>query len=172
MNLPKFGQEFNLSGEALMPHRPPFLFVDRLLSADETGAVGEYTFTLEKNEFFKGHFHDFPVVPGVILVEAMAQVAGASAVARNVIGGQIAFALASIDGVRFRQPFRPGDRLVTVVKIVRERVPLGVYNVKGYLNGEPNDKGEPAVECTVKCMMGKKLVEKREKSCSRLTVSC
>ena len=104
---------------------------------------------------------DYPVVPGVILVEAMAQVAGASVVARHVIGDQVAFAIAAIDDVRFRQPFRPGDRLVTVVEHVREHPPLGIYRFKGYLNGEPNAKGEPAVEASVKCMMGKKLLEKR-----------
>ena len=160
MEFPKFANEYNLTGEELLPHRPPFLFVDRLWSADNTGAIGEYTFTLEKNDFFKGHFPDFPVVPGVILIEAMSQVAGASVVARRIIGDQVSFAIAAIDDVRLRQPFRPGDRLVTVVEIVRERAPLGIYKFKGYLNGEPNAKGEPAAECTVKCMMGSSVFKK------------
>ena len=160
MEFPKFANEYNLTGEELLPHRPPFLFVDRLWSADNTGAIGEYTFTLEKNGFFKGHFPDFPVVPGVILIEAMSQVAGASVVARRIIGDQVSFAIAAIDDVRLRQPFRPGDRLVTVVEIVRERAPLGIYKFKGYLNGEPNAKGEPAAECTVKCMMGSSVFKK------------
>ena len=49
MELPKFKYEFNMSGESLLPHRPPFLFLDTLISADETGAIGAYTYTFEKN---------------------------------------------------------------------------------------------------------------------------
>lgn len=147
MELPQFKNTFNKPGIELLPHRPPFLFVDTLLCADETGALGEYTFTEEKNDFFKGHFPDFPVVPGVVLIEAMSQVAGAAVVARGVLGEQAAFAFAAVEDARFKRPVRPGDKLTTVVKIVRERVPLGVYDVTGYVGDEL------AVTAKVKCML-------------------
>ena len=147
MEFPVFKQVFNRSGESLLPHKKPFLFVDTLIAADETGAIGEYTFTEEKNDFFKGHFPDYPVVPGVILVEAMSQLAGAAVVARGVLGAQAAFAFASIEAARFKKPVRPGDKLVMVAKNIRERVPLGYYEVSGYVDGEL------ATTAKVKCML-------------------
>ena len=105
--------------EKLLPHRSPFLFVDEIISADEKGSVSEHVFT-ENEFFFKGHFPEYPVVPGVILVETMAQAGGAALSFQNVFEKNVLFFLATVDKVKFRSQVRTGDKVR--VEIVNLRV--------------------------------------------------
>ena len=109
MDFPTFKTEFHLSGEQLLPHRPPFLFVDELVVADETGALGCYAYTVEKNDFFRGHFPKYPVVPGVILIETMAQGGGAALSLQKKFDEGSLFFLATVNNVKFKHQVRPGD---------------------------------------------------------------
>ena len=94
----------------LLPHRAPFLFVDRLEKAEQDGIVGYRRFT-DKEFFFKGHFPEYPVCPGVILVEAMAQTGGAGLAQMGVFGDDSLFFFASVDKVKFRRQVRPNDEV-------------------------------------------------------------
>lgn len=93
--------------EQLLPHRKPFLFVDEILEASQERIVGVRTFHPDEY-FFPGHFPGYPVVPGVILVETMAQVGGAGMAKLGVLANKIFF-FASIEKVKFRKQVKPGD---------------------------------------------------------------
>ncbi len=96
--------------EQLIPHRAPFLFVDRIEAADSEKITAYRKFT-EEDFFFQGHFPEYPVVPGVILVETMAQAGGAGLRKIGVIGDNSLFFLGTVDKVKFRRQVRPGDEV-------------------------------------------------------------
>jgi 3-hydroxyacyl-[acyl-carrier-protein] dehydratase len=106
----------------LLPHRAPFLFLERLTDiVPSESAVGHKTLSCN-DPFFQGHFPDYPVMPGVLIVEALAQTAGALVMhsAGLVESGRLVYFM-SIDKARFRRPVRPGDSLRMPVRALQRR---------------------------------------------------
>lgn len=99
----------------LLPHRYPFLLVDRILTIEKDHAVGIKNVTINE-PFFQGHFPNLAVMPGVLIVEAMAQVAGIVEYKQKGMSNAITF-FAGINNVRFRGPVRPGDQLVIEISV-------------------------------------------------------
>ena len=97
----------------ILPHRYPMLLVDKILELDETHIVGIKNVT-SNEPFFNGHFPDFPVMPGVLIIEAMAQTAGVQVLSTIPDRGSKLVLLASVEEAKFRKPVRPGDQLVKI----------------------------------------------------------
>lgn len=125
----------------IIPHRYPFLLVDKILEL-ETGkrAVGIKNVTANEN-FFVGHFPDYPVMPGVLIVEALAQVGAVAILSDEKNKGKIAF-FAGIDGIRFKKQVRPGDVLRLEVEVTKVKGPVGVGQAKATVDGEIVAQGE------------------------------
>ena len=103
--------------DALIPHRTPFQFVDEVVAADAQRIVGVRTFGADE-PFFGGHFPGYPVVPGVILVESMAQCGGAG-VRKAELNTEGLFFLATVTNVKFRRQVRPGETVTMEIDNLR-----------------------------------------------------
>jgi 3-hydroxyacyl-[acyl-carrier-protein] dehydratase len=133
--------------EKLLPHREPFLFVDEIIQADNEKIIARHRFT-EKEFFFKGHFPQYPVVPGVILVETMAQSGGAGLRKLGVLGDDSLFFLATVDKVKFRRQVRPGDEVRSEIENLRVSPRIIKQSGKAYVGGEL------AAEAEWMCLVG------------------
>lgn len=125
----------------ILPHRPPFLLVDRIIElTDGERAVGIKQVTINE-PFFAGHFPDYAVMPGVLIVEALAQVGAVVVLRLPEYRGKIAF-FAGIDKVRFKRQVRPGDTLRLEVTVGRLRRGIGTGSAIATVDGQLACRGE------------------------------
>ena len=124
-----------------IPHRYPFLLVDRVLEL-EPGKRGVGIKNVTVNEpFFQGHFPGIPIMPGVLIIEAMAQLGAVIVLGMPENQGKLAL-FAGIDNVRFRRQVVPGDQLRIEVEITRLRGTIGKGQGKAFVEGEVAAEGE------------------------------
>jgi UDP-3-O-[3-hydroxymyristoyl] N-acetylglucosamine deacetylase/3-hydroxyacyl-[acyl-carrier-protein] dehydratase len=118
----------------LLPHRPPFLLVDRILKIEGNMITGVKNVTMNE-DFFRGHFPGHPIMPGVLQLEAMAQVAGLLLLKRIELANQIAYFM-SAEEVKWRKPVVPGDVLVIEVELTKIRGKIGKARAVCKVDGE------------------------------------
>ncbi len=136
----------------ILPHRYPMLLVDRIVELDQQRVVGIKNVTANE-PFFEGHFPDFPVMPGVLIVEAMAQVAGVLVLRHLEDRDKKLVLLASIEQAKFRRPVLPGDQLR--IEMVVDRWKATVAK----MHGVATVNGQVVAEATVMCKLAEKPAE-------------
>ncbi|WP_297631888.1 3-hydroxyacyl-ACP dehydratase FabZ [uncultured Clostridium sp.] len=109
----------------ILPHRYPFLLVDRIVEMEEGKFIRGYKNVTANEQFFNGHFPQEPVMPGVLILEAIAQVGAVALLSMEQYKGKTPL-FAGADKVRFRQKVVPGDRLELSCEIVKLRGPVGI----------------------------------------------
>jgi len=139
----------------ILPHRYPFLLVDRILELDAERIVGIKNVTANE-PFFNGHFPDFPVMPGVLIVEAMAQTAGVLVLKSIPDRDNKLVLLVSVDGARFRRPVVPGDQLRIEMTLLKRK------DTVAKMAGKATVDGKVVAEAEVMCKIQDKPVSAPE----------
>ena len=136
----------------ILPHRYPFLLVDRIVELEAERIVGLKNVTCNE-PFFQGHFPDFPVMPGVLIVEAMAQTAGILVLKSIENRASKLVLLVAVENARFRRPVVPGDTLRLEMKLIKRKATVAK------MSGVATVDGQVVAEAEMMC----KLADKEEK---------
>jgi 3-hydroxyacyl-[acyl-carrier-protein] dehydratase len=133
-----------------LPHRYPILLVDRVLEVEKGKSIKALKNVTMNEPYFTGHFPHRPVMPGVMMLEAMAQVAALLAFETlDVVADEKSvFYFAGIDGARFKRPVEPGDQLV--MRVTLERVKAGIFKFKGVAHVGEQMACEAELMCTMR----------------------
>ncbi len=118
-----------------LPHRYPFLLVDRVLEIHEGESVKALKNVSMNEPHFNGHFPGHPIMPGVLIVEAMAQVGGLLALSANESTQEHLMYFTGIDGVKFRKPVRPGDQIIFDITVLRKRGTMYKFKGEAFVDG-------------------------------------
>lgn len=132
-----------------LPHRYPFLLVDRVLSIEKGKSIRALKNVTINEPFFEGHFPHRPVMPGVLMLEALAQ--AAALLAFDALGtspsDEMVYYFAGIDGARFKRPVEPGDQLILEVELLRMKAGIFKFKARALVDNEL------AVEAELTCAM-------------------
>ncbi len=126
--------------QKILPHRFPFLLVDRVTQIDEGKSIRAYKNVSISEPVFEGHFPGHPIYPGVMIIEGMAQAGGvlafksSSKEAQEAAKDKVVYFM-SIDKCKFRSPVRPGDRLEYELQVIKHRGNIWVLDGKAYVDG-------------------------------------
>ena len=124
-----------------IPHRYPFLLVDRVTNLVPGESAEGYKNVTINEPFFQGHFPGYPVMPGVLILEALAQLGAVAVLGNEETKGKLAL-FTGIDKVRFRRQVVPGDQLQMEARVIRMRSSMGKAAVKATVEGELAAEGE------------------------------
>jgi len=125
----------------LLPHRYPFLLVDKVVECDEKETIVAIKNVTVNEPFFQGHFPNNPVMPGVLQIEAMAQVASLLLLRKSGEAGKLGLFM-SADKVKFRRPVLPGDTMIIQVELIKARGSIGRAYCQCVVKGEVASEGE------------------------------
>jgi len=134
--------------QSLLPHRYPFLLVDRVVESEPGKRLTAIKNVTVNEPFFQGHFPSKPVMPGVLLIEAMAQATGLLAMESADVPKEAIYYLVGVDKARFKSPVVPGDQVRLEVEVIKHRRDIWVFAAEAKVDGKMVASAE--IMCTAR----------------------